>query len=190
MRASEDFLCAPRFFQSAICELSQFSIPLESIAKGFDVAVLAGCENPFRLRTVRERGQTGVSIEQVMRLAPQILAEVDLQIVFRHIPFELVPYRMFPELLDDLISASSIVGVGYDVGVLLGEPQGYNKHVSRIVPRSSNTVTILDEDVHVLVGDLLSWEKIELSVRAIHDGFWVLFDADHPPSSDLLPRLT
>jgi len=167
--------CVAAFVEAALREFGHGVDDRRALAAELGIRVGERDGNPWDLPIEADSERRGLLKADAERRLPSVLRKYDADLRFRHVPFNMVTLRLYPELLAQALEQGCVVGVGVDMALLRCE-QGSLRHVLRVQgPSSESRVTLLDDSRASPPARMESdWERVERAVRHIDDGFWII----------------
>lgn len=154
------------------------------LATALGVAVGANDFNPWGLPTVGDPDLRGATVNQAKTAIPRLLQVYAPNFRFRHVPFSIIPDKLYADASYSAVSRGCVVGLGYDRSYLFEAPQD-TRHVSRVTRTNDTHLYLIDDIGGAELPGWVRWETMESAVWAVDDGLWII----GPANDDLFPNL-
>jgi len=131
--------------------------------------------NPWGLPAEDDPEKRGVTVARAQERLPEVLAELDLSLRFRHVRFNEIEFGLYAEVLEQATRQGAVVGVGFDYARLF-DASAEVRHVARMEPLPDDQkVRLLDDYATSPAQEAtVKWLDLEPAVRAVDDGFWMI----------------
>ena len=169
------YCCVPAFIAAALRALGSPSLDRQQLAHALDTRVGPGCDNPWGLAVEANPLLRGVTVAIAKVRIPLLLQECGSGLHFRHVPFDYVMLRLYAELLEQAVSAGAVVGFGLNYSQYVGKSDVW-RHVCRYAGTDDGEhLLLVDDSAGEGAASLrLSWPDVEVAVRDVGDGFWLI----------------
>jgi hypothetical protein len=132
--------------------------------------------NPLGLALADHRHPPGIRAADAEREINRFLAELELPLRCRRIPFFEISLGLWEDVLDAALAKGVVVGIGVDFSVLIPQTTPHSsQHVLRVLSRDGDHLEVIDDSGETTPARfIVTTDGVNGAVLAIPDGFWMI----------------
>ena len=183
--------CVPAFVFGGLSHLgAKINAPLV-LPSFLGVRVGPQDSNPLGLPVARMNETTGITASAATIAIATVLAGIDGNFGFRHLPFSKIEFGLYEDVLRHALDRGVVVGVGVKWSELRTSGSDESPlHLLRVTSFDEGVLTLFDDSHELEVPRFQQdWRNVERAILAAGDGFWLLGNSTnlHVPHAPIFP---